>query len=131
MNVIRYFGNSFKNFVFLRVGVIDAGRFKGIGEVKRLEDHIRKDTAHYLEVMRREGYYAEEICLVGTDVADEVARVAPQIVKRFPNCVFFAGQLIFPEDSAVTRLLDNNIVQSVQKRLYREGIPFVILPLRV
>ncbi len=131
MNVIRYFGNSFKNFVFLRVGVIDAGRFKGINEVKRLEDHIRKDTAHYLEVMRREGYYAEEICIVGTDVADEVARVAPQIVKRFPNCVFFAGQLIFPQDSALTRLLDNNIVLGVQKRLYREGIPFVILPLRV
>ena len=61
----------------------------------------------------------------------EATKIARSVLERTPNAVFFGGQLIFPQDSIFLRLLHNQIVFAVQKRLYREGIPFVILPIRV
>ena len=129
-NVIRYFGDCFRNFVFVGVGMVDAGNFKGAAETHRLQEHVETETGRYVELMRNEGYYAESACSIGTDIAEEVDKAASQIVKRFPQSVFFAGQLIFARESVFTRLLHNNIVFAVQRRLYRRGLPFVIMPFR-
>lgn len=131
LNAARYFGDCFRNFVFVCVGVVDAGNFKGSAEIDRLSEHIRGETDRYVQFMRREGYYAEGVCAVSASIIDELSRLAPDIVRRFPNSVFLAGQLVFAHESFVTRLLHNNIVFMIQRRLYREGIPFVVLPFRV
>jgi hypothetical protein len=52
-------------------------------------------------------------------------------VERFPQAVFFMGQLVFPEESFLSRLFHNNVVFAVQRRLYHLGIPFIIMPVRV
>ncbi|MFA6133887.1 MAG: APC family permease [Phycisphaerae bacterium] len=129
-NVIRYFGDSFKNFVFLAVGMVDAGNFKGIAELNNLREHIHDENNRYVDLMQKEGYYAECITRVGTDIADEIDQAAAEVVQKYPDVVFFAGQLIFNNESFFTRLLHNNLVFAVQKRLYRKGVPFVILPFR-
>ena len=49
---------------------------------------------------------------------------------RFPNAVFFGGQLTFGEETFLNRMLHNYIVFAVQRRLYSRGVPFVILPIR-
>ena len=36
-NVIRFFGSEFKNFVFIEIGIIDAGNFKGSDEMENLK----------------------------------------------------------------------------------------------
>jgi hypothetical protein len=131
LNVIRYFGGSFRNFVFVSVGVVDAGNFKGAAEVQCLEAHVAGEVDRYVQFMRSQGYCAASVSAVGTDVADETAKIAPQILARFPRSVFFAGQLIFPRETMLTRLLHNNIVFAIQQRVYRQGIAFVILPFRV
>ncbi len=130
-NVIRYFGDCFRNFVFISAGIVDAGNFKGADEVHNLEEHIREECNRYVDLMRREGYYSEAYTSVGTDIADEIAKLSPQIIKKFPQSIFFAGQLIFADESFLTRLLHNNIVFAIQKRLYRQGIPFQVMPFRV
>ena len=129
--VIRLFGGVFRNFVFIQVGVLDAGNFKGTTEVTRLEGNIKEDLDRYVNFMNKQGYYAEGISVIGVDVVDEVQQMAPQILERFPNVVFFGGQLIFPDDSFVLRLLHNHTIFTLQKTLYRQGIPFLILPIRV
>ncbi len=48
-----------------------------------------------------------------------------------PWCVFFNSQVVFPQDSMLTPVLHNYIVFSLQRKLYHQGIPFVILPIRV
>jgi amino acid transporter len=130
LNVIRLFGDSFRNFVFVHVGVIDAGNFKGHAEVERLQKHARDEADRYVQFVRAHGRYAEGFATIGTDVADEVARHAPDLARKFPQAVFFAGRLIFPQDSVWTRWLHNNLVFAVQRRLSYQGIPFVILPIR-
>jgi amino acid transporter len=129
--VIRLFGGTFKNFVFVQVGIVDAGNFKGRSEVGRLETEAKTDVARYVKFMHKQGFYAEGRFEVGTDVVEEVGNIAPKILERFPNAVFFGGQLIFPQDSFAIRFLHNYTVFAMQKKLYREGIPFVILPIRV
>lgn len=131
MNVFRFFGDTFRNFVFLRVGVVDAENFKGADEVQHLEQFVRKDTEKYVEFMRRQGYYAEAVTSVGADVVDEVEVRADKIVKRFPQAIFFAGQMLFPNETFLTRVLHNNITFALQRRLYHKGIPFMMLPIRV
>ncbi|MGA2775235.1 MAG: APC family permease [Candidatus Omnitrophota bacterium] len=128
--VIRLFG-VFKNFVFLEVGVLDAGNFKGITEVGRLESDSKTELDRYVKFMQRQGFYAEGVFRMGVDVVDEVEKASSEIIERFPNAVFFGGQLIFPKDTFMLRLLHNHTVFTVQKKLYRRGIPFVILPIRV
>jgi hypothetical protein len=130
-NVVMYFGDVFRNFLFVCVGVVDAGNFKGVTEVEHLEQHVSAQADRYVELMRREGYFAKSVCTVGNDLADIIADLAPKIVAEFPQSVFFAQQLIFPKETFVNRLLHNNIVFAIQKRLYRQGVPFVILPFRV
>ncbi len=129
--IIRLFGGVFKNFVFVQIGIVDAGNFKGRDEVGRVESEVKTDVARYVKFMNKQGFYAEGIFEVGTDVVEEVSNIAPRILKRFPNSVFFGGQLIFPHDSFAVRFLHNYTVFAMQKKLYREGIPFVILPIRV
>ncbi len=130
-NVIKMFGGVFKNFIFVEIGVIDAGNFKGTKEVEHLQTQIKTDVDRYVKLMNRHGFYAETVSEVGVDAIDEITKLSLQAYERFPNSVFFGGKLIFPQDSFFLRLLHNHIVFAVQKRLYREGIPIVILPIRV
>jgi hypothetical protein len=129
--VLRVFGNVFKNFVFVQVGIIDAGNFKGTGEIDRLRGHVLEEVDRYVQYMREHGYYAEGFYSLGTDVVDELAQIAPKIIEKFPNSVFFGGQLLFPKDTFASRRLHNYTVFAVQKRFYRAGFPFVLLPIRV
>lgn len=130
-SVMRVFGGIYRNFVFVHIGIIDAGTFKGAEEVRHLKEYVQAEVDRYVEYVRSEGYYAEGYSAVGTDVVDEVEALAPKLLERFPQAVFFGGQLVFPEESFLLRILHNNIVFAVQRRFYHLGIPFVILPVRV
>jgi amino acid transporter len=131
LNIQRLFTGVYKNFIFVHIGVVDAGNFKGEEEMEALKAHIESETKKYVEFMNRYGSYAEAFTAIGTDVVQETAELAPSILKKFPQSIFFGGQFVFPEDTLVTRFLHNNIVFSLQRRFYNQGIPFVILPVRV
>jgi amino acid transporter len=131
MNIFRFFGESFKNYIFAQVGVIDTENFKGVNEVANLERHVQNQVQQYVQIMRQQGCFAEAYTSVGADIVDEIEKLADQIVRKYPQAVFFAGQLLFPHDSVATRLLHNNITFALQRRLYHKGIPFMLLPIRV
>ena len=40
LNAVRFVPNHFKNMIFISVGVVDSGNFKGVEEVERLRKHI-------------------------------------------------------------------------------------------
>jgi len=129
--VIRMFPKVYQNFVFLQVGVLDAGNFKGVGEVENLREYSRREVERFATYMRAQGFYAESHFALGTDVADEAAKLCEEVVKRFPQTQFFAGQLVFQDESILTRWLHNHTVFELQRRLYRSGWPMLILPIQV
>jgi amino acid transporter len=129
--IIRLFGGLYKNFVFVEVALIDAGAYKGADQVDNLKTHVQEGLDKYAEFVRRHGYHAETATIMSHDVVDGCSRLAPQILARFPQAMFFMGQLVFQEESWISRLFHNNAVFAVQRRLYHLGIPFLVLPIRV
>jgi hypothetical protein len=45
--------------------------------------------------------------------------------------VFFGGQIVFPEETFLTRRLHNYITFALQRRFYHLGTPFVLVPVKV
>jgi len=129
--ILRLFGILFRNFVFVEVGILDAGNFKGADEVQRLQAHVDEELSEYVAFMGSHGYHAEAVPVLSHDAVAGVAGVTSSILERFPQAVFFMGQMVFEEDSFVSQLLHNNLVFSLQRRLYHQGTPFIILPIRI
>lgn len=131
LNITRLFPGMFRNFVFLHVGVVDAGNFKGVGEIENLRRHITGEAGRYVEFMRRQGFHAEAATDVGIDVVQTASALAAETARRFPNAVFFGGQLVFERESRMTRLLHNFDVFALQREFFRRSLPFLIVPVRV
>ncbi len=127
--------DTFKNYVFVQIGIVDAANFKGVEEMDQLKKNLHKSTSIYEYLMRKYGYYTETFTAIGTDVVNEMLVLIPEISNKFPNAVYFGGQLVFPKQGFfkkfMTNLLHNNIVFTIQEELYYKGIPFVLLPIRV
>ena len=131
LHAMRLFDGAFKNFVFVQVGVVDAGNFKGAAEIDRLRTHIQSECGRYVSYMHRHGHCAEALSTLGPDAVEKVTAFAPEIAERFPNAVFFAGQLVFERETLLSRWLHNYTVFALQRRFYLLGLPFVTLPIRV
>jgi amino acid transporter len=129
--VVRLFSGTFRRFVFVQVGVIDVGNFKGVNEAARLRATVQGELDRYVRFAHAEGFAAESFGAVSQDVADEIVRLAPRITARYPNAVFFGGQLVFPEENLFARWFYNFIVFSIQRRLHMLGTPFIVLPIRI
>jgi amino acid transporter len=131
LSTIKLFGKSFKNFVFIQVGAIDADNFKGVSEIKNLEKKIKRDTDNYIKFITQNGYYAEAFTSISIDVIEEIEKIAIEVKNKFPNSVFFAGQIVFGRETFANRLLHNQVALTVQRKLYHLGIPILILPIRL
>jgi amino acid transporter len=129
--IMRLFGNTFRNFVFLEIGQLDVGTFKGPQEIEHLQKRVQSDLDRYVSLMNKEGFYAEALWDIGVDTAELITRLVPTIVKKYPGAVFFGGKLLFLNETLNNKLLHNQLVFTIQKRLHRLGIPFVILPIYV
>jgi amino acid transporter len=129
--VVRMFPKVYQNFVFVQVGVLDAGNFKGAAEVENLREHSHVEVQRFVSYMSRRGFYAEAHYALGTDIVDEAAKLCDTIAEKFPQAQFFAGQLVFKDESLVTRWLHNHTVFELQRRLYQNGRAMLILPIQV
>ncbi len=130
-SIFRLFGSTYKNYVFVEIGSIDAGNFKGADEIDNLGNFVHNETSKYVDYMMEHGHYAEAYFSLGTDVVEEVNKLVPAITEKFPDIVFFGGQLVFTKESLMDRWLHNYTVFAIQQNLYVHGIPFVILPIKV
>jgi hypothetical protein len=131
LHVPRVFGDTFRNFVFIQVGNVDAGNFKGAGELDALREYTAADAERYAAWARAHGYRAATFTSIGHDVVGEAIKLAETAREKFPNSVFFAGQLLFARETRLTRFLHNHTAFALQRRFFLAQLPFVILPIRV
>jgi amino acid transporter len=129
--VLRMFPGVFKNFVFVQIGVVDAGNFKGAAEADNLQCHIQTENQKYVDYIRARSLGAQSVTALGIDVVQKATELAPRILEQFPNAIFFGGQLVFRKETLFTRILHNYAVFSLQRRFYQQGLPLLILPIRV
>ena len=132
MQIPRVFPNQFKQVVFVAAGVIDAGVFKGKDEVDALQAKLDSDLGKYVAFARGHmGWAADSDVAIGTEAVTELDRLCREIALRFPRSVFFAGKLIFQEESWYQRLLHNETAAAVERRLQFAGLPMIVMPIRV
>lgn len=130
-SVVRNFSGYFRNFIFLQVGLLDAGAFKSHEEMEQMGMKIKNDIIKYKDYMNKNGFYAEVHYSFGTDVVDEVEKMAMELKKKFPDSVLFTGKLVFQKESFLDRILHNYAATAIQSRLYQHDLPVMIMPIRV
>jgi len=130
-NIIRYFGNTYKNFVFVQIGILDSSNFKNEERVRQVNTAVNEELKKYVRFINSQGYYAEAISSVGVNIVDEAMQLVPRITERFPQAIFFGGQLSFEKGMLLSRWLHNYTVFRLQKQFYDNGTPFFIIPIRV
>jgi hypothetical protein len=131
LNLQRLFPNHYKNIVFVSVGVIDAGQFKGHAEMESLQRKKEEDLKSFVDYATCLGWYAEYRYALGVDLIDELEQTCNLVAKEFPRTVFFSGKLVFEEESVFTRLLHNHTPYTLQQKLQFAGRDMMILPIRV
>jgi amino acid transporter len=131
LSIVRNFPNLYKNIIFVSVAVADSGSFKGAGGVEALKESTENALKKYVELARRLGLPADHRFDVGTDVVESASLLCEKIAEEFPRSTFFAGQLVFPHVRFFHKLLHNETAYAIQRRLQWNGIPTVILPIRV
>ena len=85
----------------------------------------------YVTYIKTQGYFADGYATTDVDVVEGVMNSAPEILKKYPNAIFFGGQLVFPEEIFLTRWLHNYTVFAIQRKFYYQGIPMVMIPVRL
>jgi hypothetical protein len=99
--------------------------------VHELEDRVRLALDKYVQYAGWLGLAAESRFSTGIEVAVEAEKIATDVIQKYPKALFVAGQLIFEEDTVVTRALHNETAFTIQRRLQHAGVPMVVLPVRL
>jgi amino acid transporter len=131
LSIVRYFPNVYKNYIFVSVAEIDSGSFKGVAEIEALKESVKNGLMKYVKVARHHGFPADYRTIVGTDVVDEASDLVETTVREFPKSTVFTGKLVFRHENPFQKILHNETAHSIQRRLQWNGIPSVILPIRV
>ena len=131
LNVFRSFPGHFGGVVFLSVGVIDSGEFKGGDAISELTERTSATLGRYQALATRLGIPATTRMAVGTEVVTEAERLCLEVAREFPRVTFFAGKLIFARETLWHRLLHNETPRAIQERLQWAGRTMVTVPIRV
>ena len=131
LGIVRMFPGVFKNYVFVEIGVVDAGNFKGAEEISHLEKNADDAVRKYADCMNARGFHAESRSVIGPEIVTTAYSIGRELAEIYPNSTFFGGQLVFEEETYITRLLHNFTVFGLQREFFRNKLPFFVLPISV
>ena len=127
--ILSKFKDVYKNFVFIQVGIVDADSFHQEAVVETIKENIEQDLSKYVYLIKQLGYNAEYRYSIGTDVAEEVLNIVPEVIEKYKNTTFIGGQLVFSGTYRISRILHNYTIFSIQRRLYKLGLTTIIIPI--
>jgi amino acid transporter len=131
LNIFRAFPGHFTNLVFLSVGVIDSGEFKGEQAIDGLRRRTEDMLDRYVRFAGALEVPATARMAIGTEAVAEAEHLCLEVAREFPHIVFFAGKLIFQRETWYHRLLHNDTALAIETRLRWLGRTVVTLPVRV
>jgi hypothetical protein len=131
LNIFRTFPGHFKGLVFLSVGVVDSGEFKGEHALEDLRARTEEMLGKYAALAGGLGIPSATRIAIGTEAVAEAEKLCLAVAREYPHSVFFAGKMIFQRERWYHRLLHNETALAVEKRLRWLGKTMVTLPVRV
>ncbi len=131
LTALRTFPKHFQQVVFLSVGVMDSGTFKGEDTLDELRVRTQQNLDLYVRLATAMALPATSRLAFGTDAVDEAEHLCVSIRQEFHRTVFFAGKLLFEQERFHHRVLHNNTAYAIQKRLQWLGIPSMVVAARI
>ncbi|MBI5526533.1 MAG: APC family permease [Deltaproteobacteria bacterium] len=131
LNIVRMFPGHYRNVVFLSVGEIGSGAFKGERSIDELAARAEASLAKYRSLAKGMGLGTQSRLALGTDVVEEAEKLCLAVSREFPKVTFFAGKVIFERERWWHRILHNDMGFVLQKRLQWDGHTMVIVPAKV
>ena len=128
--VLATWPGFYKNFLVVCAQPVDARSYGGDQALEALKAERLKDMDFYMDLARHNGIASKYYLGFGVDGVEELAELCREARTEFPNIVFFASKLVFERETWITRLLHNQLVYAMQRRLQLEGMQMVILPMR-
>ncbi len=129
--VQRLFPNHFKNFIFISAKAVDAQSYGGTEQIEHLKTTLDRALAFYVDYCHANGLASTARFSLGTDRVDELVKLAEEIQREYPTCVFFTSKLVFRNENWITRLLHNQTALALQRKLHLNGMQMVILPMQL
>ena len=99
--------------VFLSVGIVDSGNFKGADAVEDLQQHTEDALAKYVDLAQRLGMPAVVVHVHRHRPGRRTGTPVRGGASSIPKAIFFAGQLVFQRDTWYQRLLHNETAYSL------------------
>lgn len=127
----KYFPGHFKNVIFVSVGVVNSGNYKGVEALQDLREHVEDDLKKYVDMARRMGIPATYRLEVGTEVIDPAVALCTELAKEYRRSMVFGSKILFQKPQWYHRLLHDETASAMQARLQWEGVPMSILPVRL
>ncbi len=131
LSIIKLFGTSIENIVFISVGHLNVNIYKHSNQVEDVNSKIREDIHKYVEFANKLGYYSEAYSDISINMIQKMNELVDIVYSRFPDSIFFGGQLVPKQETFFTKYLHNYSVFKIQKELYHRGIQFMILPIKL
>jgi amino acid transporter len=127
--VVQMWPGFYRNFLVISAQPVDVRSYGGDRALEQLRAERQLDMDFYMDLARHNGMASKYYLGFGVDGVEEMVKLCRHAREEFPNIVFFASKLVFEHESWVTRLLHNQIVYAMQRRLQAEGMQMVILPM--
>ena len=127
----RLLPGYFKNFIFVSVGVVDSGNFKGSEAVGQLEKDKRQELAKYVAWARENGLEADSRLAIGTETIETLEEALIELSREYSRMIVFTGKLIFKDQRWYQPILHAETAASIQRRLQFNGVQVIVLPVRV
>ena len=131
LTIVRQFPDFYKNFIFVSVAVIDQGLFKGEEGVENHKISIQEALGKYVDLARRLGLKADYRMEIGTDVVKSGSDLCIIVNKEFQKSMVFSGKLAFRVEKFYHKFLHNETAFAIQRILHWNGVPNMILPIRM
>lgn len=85
----------------------------------------------YVQYCQDRGIPSKYYHAFSVDVAERMEELTDQIAKDYPRATFFAAKLISDNENFFTRLLHNQIIYILQRRLHNRGKTLIIMPMKL
>ncbi|HET7468267.1 MAG TPA: hypothetical protein VFJ81_01280, partial [Gemmatimonadales bacterium] len=131
LGIFRAFPGHYRQVVFISVGVVDSGEFKGEDALEDLRRRTQETLDRYVALAATLGVAATGRMALGTDVVETAEALCRDVSREFPRATFFSGRLIFQRERWYQRLLHNETALAIQQRLQWAGRTMVLMPIRV
>lgn len=128
--VQELFPNVYKNFVFIYASEIDADVLRREDKEKELLRNVTETLRYFVNYCHNHGLPATSYYSFGTDIIDTTVELAEKKIRpEYPKCVFFAGEILFENETWFTSWLYKHTPDLIQEALHFHGFQMVLLPM--